>query len=103
MCLSVLPTTPPFHFTYWGTTTYRDFNWSILSNELASKAPMLLAVLKAASGCNDTSQKALIPVEVAASVLLYTRSKHHCRIQTFVGGVLYAGHAAKKVVCALFL
>ena len=63
---------------------------------------MLLAVLKAASGCDNASQKALIPVEVAVSILLYTRSKHHCCVQTFVGGVLYAGHAAKKInVCTV--
>ena len=80
-----------------GTTSYKDFNWSILLKELTSKAPTLPAVLKAASGCSDASQKALIPVEVAASILLFKRSKNHCRVQTFVGGVLYAGHAAKKV------
>ena len=55
-----------------GTTSYKDFSWSTLLNELASKAPMLLAELKAASGCDSASQKALIPVQVAASVLLYT-------------------------------
>ena len=98
-CVSVCRQLPkPSILGTGGTTSFKDFNWSILLNELNAKAPTLLAVLKAASGCDgDSSQKALIPVEVAASVLLYTRSKHLCRVQTFVGGVLYAGHAAKKV------
>ena len=97
-CISVCRQLPnPSILRTGGTTSFKDFNWSILLKELASKAPTLLAVLKAASGCSDASQKALIPVEVAASVLLFKRSKNHCRVQTFVGGVLYAGHAAKKV------
>ena len=91
-----------------GTTTFKDFNWTIFLKELNAKAPTLLAVLKAACGCDDGStQKALIPVEAAASVLLYTRSKHLCRVQSFVGSVLYAGHAAKKVsmvtICIILL
>lgn len=96
-CVSVCHQLPnPFILHTGGTTTYKDFNWSIPLKELASKAPTLLAVFKAASGFSDASQKALIP-EVAASILLFKRSKNHCRVQTFVGGVLYAGHAAKKV------
>ena len=79
-----------------GTCVFRDFYWSSLLNELNSKAPTLLAVLKAASGCGS-SQKSLIPLEVAACILLYSRSKHLCHVQTIVGGMLYAGHAAKKV------
>ena len=105
-CVSVCCQLPnPSILRTGGTTSYKDFNWSILLKELGSKAPTLLAVLNfntassvgAASGCSDASQKALIPVEVAASILLFKRSKNHCRVQTFVGGVLYAGHAAKKV------
>ena len=79
------------------TSSYRDFNWPLLLNELNSKAPTLLTILKAASGCDCACQKSLIPPEVAASILLYSRSKHLCRVQTFVGGILYTGHAAKKV------
>jgi len=81
-----------------GKTSYRDFNWTALLNELDSKAPTLLAILKAASDYNAASfRKSLIPLEVAAAILLYSRSKHLCCVQTFVGGILYAGHAAKRV------
>ena len=73
MCLNVLPTTQPFYLGTGGTSTYKDFNWLIHLNKLTSKAPTLLAVLKAASGCNNTSQKALVLVEVVASMFLYTR------------------------------
>lgn len=97
-CASMCQLQPkPFILRTGRTCSYKDFNWPLLLNELNSKAPTLLAVLKAASGCDCASQKSLIPLEVAASILLYSRSKHLCRVQTFVGGVLYAGHAAKKV------
>lgn len=52
------------------TSSYRDFNWSLLLNELNSKAPTLLAILKAAAGTKCDSNKSLIPLEVAASILL---------------------------------
>ena len=54
------------------TSSYRNCNWSLLLNELNSKAPTLLAILKAASGYDCASKKSLIPIEVAASVLLYS-------------------------------
>lgn len=63
------------------TSSYRDFNWSLLLNELNSKAPTLLAILKAAAGTKCDSNKSLIPLEVAASILLYCRSKHLCCVQ----------------------
>lgn len=76
-------------------TGYTDLNLTLLWNELRSKAPTLLAILKAASGCDNASQNSLIPLEVAPTILLYSRSKHLCHVQTIVGGLLYSGHAAK--------
>lgn len=77
---------------------FSNFSWSLLLQELNSKAPTLLAIFNAASGCDHAAPtKSTIPVGMAASVLLYSRSKHLCCVQTMIGGILYAGHAAKKV------
>ena len=76
---------------------FANFSWSSLLQELSSKAPTLLAVLMAASGCDHATSKSTLPVGMAASVVLFSRSQHLCNVQTMIGGILYAGHAAKKV------
>jgi len=76
---------------------YTNFNWDLLLRELESNAPMLLAVLKAASKYDSSSEKSKIRLCTAASVLLFSRLQTLSIVQLFVGSILYAGHAAKKV------
>ena len=76
---------------------YTQFNWNKLLAELQANAPTLLAVLKAASKYDPSSIKSKIRLCVAASVLLFSRSQLLNAVQIFIGGILYTGHAAKKV------
>ena len=64
--------------------------------ELSAKAPVLLAVLKAAtSSCRSEPTQAV--VAMAAVVLLKSTSKNMCKLQAVVSSLLYAGHSSKKV------
>ena len=94
-CTSMCRKMPEPSILHSGTTC-KDFKWPLLLKELSLKAPTLLAILKAATGYDNTSQKCSIKLGVAAS-LLYSRSKQLCFVQTLIVAVLYAGHAAKKV------
>ena len=76
-----------------------DFKWEDLITELRTRAPTLLAVLQAAA--QPMRSKKLSPpasiVGMAAGILLKSRNKHMCALQSVVSTLLYAGHASKKV------
>lgn len=87
--------------------------------ELRKKAPNLLAILQAAAQATR-SRKAVPSISVvgmaadisvvgsfsvvgmAAGILLKTRNKHMCALQSVVSTLLYAGHASKKVSTVIF-
>ena len=73
-----------------------EFSPRDVQKELSAKAPVLLAVLKAAaSSCHSEPTQAV--VAMAAAVLLKSRSKNMCKLQAVVSSLLYAGHSSKKV------
>ena len=73
-----------------------EFSPRDVQKELSAKAPVLLAVLKAAaSSCRSEPTQAV--VAMAAAVLLKSRSKNMCKLQAVVSSLLYAGHSSKKV------
>ena len=80
-----------------GKSNYIKFNWNSLLKQLESCAPNLMAVLKAASKYNCLSITSKIRLCTAASILLFSRSQILSTVQIFIGSILYAGHAAKKV------
>jgi len=79
-----------------------QFKWNDLNKELRTKAPTLLAILLAAA--QPTRSKKAVPsvsvVGMAAGILLKSRNKHMCALQSIVATLLYAGHASKKVSTA---
>ncbi len=96
------------------TKELKAFSWKKVILELQRKAPTFLAVLQAAaqprrrrllSLARNSSKKNLQPrgaardstLVTAAAVLLKERCQPMSKVQTIVGTLLYAGHAAKKV------
>ena len=78
------------------TASIQKFEWGAVIDELESRAPTLLTVLKAAAN-NSSSNVKWPAVVMAAAVLLQSRSKDMCSIQQLISAVLYAGHSSKKV------
>ena len=79
-----------------------EFNPKDVLKELSIKAPVLLAILKAAaSSCRSEPKQAVIAM--AAAVLLKSRSQNMCKLQAVVSSLLYAGYSSKKGIYYNFL
>ena len=73
-----------------------EFSPRDIQKELGAKAPVLLAVLKAAaSSCRSEPTHSV--VAMSAAVLLKSKSQNMCKLQAVVSSLLYAGHSSKKV------
>ena len=79
-----------------------EFNPKDVLKELSIKAPVLLAILKAAASscCSEPTQAV---IAMAAAVLLKSRSQNMCKLQAVVSSLLYAGHSSKKVFTIIIL
>lgn len=80
-----------------------DFQWSVLVEELSSKAPVLYAVLSSVVTRNDRRNVTKVGaahnpgVCMAAAVLLKERNREMCGLQSLVSLLLYSCHCEKKV------
>jgi len=76
-----------------------SFKWEDVNIELQQKAPTLFAILKAAAQPTRSRQATPLTsmIAIAAGILLKSRNKHMCLLQSIVATVLYAGHASTKV------
>lgn len=70
-----------------------QFRWDEVEQELSTKAPTLLSVLRTAARSEATNPA----IVMAAAILLKSRSLCMCKLQTIVASLLYSGHASKRV------
>lgn len=75
----------------------KQFDLNALNSELASRAPVLFTILKAAASKSPKQTPRRSMITMAAAVLLKARSQKMCMVQTLVSNILYSGHASKKV------
>jgi len=80
-------------------TSLSSFKWEDVNIELQQKAPTLFAILKAAAQPTRSRQATPLTsmIAIAAGILLKSRNKHMCLLQSIVATVLYASHASTKV------
>ena len=77
----------------------QEFKWEPVIYDLHAKAPVLTAILEAATQCSQRATPPAGKIAMAAAILLKARSRSMCKLQTLVASLLYAGHASKKVGC----
>ena len=65
--------------------------------ELQHKAPVLVAILEAASKTSVKNKQNKALICMAGAILLKSRCKHMCKLQLVISSLLYAGHASKRV------
>ena len=76
-----------------------EFQSNIFLRELKQRTPTLLSILQAAARpTKKSSEPNPIVICMAAAVLLKQRNQQMCLLQSIVAIILYAGHAAKKLV-----
>ena len=88
-----------------------DFKWSLLVEELNSKAPLLYSVLSSIATRNDRRNVIKVGPDhypgicMAAAVILKERNREMCGLQSIISLLLYSCHCEKKVSinCVVFV
>ena len=82
-----------------------DFKWSMLVNELESRAPLLFKALSSIAGRNDHRNKSKVGAAhhpgicMAVAIILKERNREMCGVQSLISLLMYSCHCEKQVCC----